>query len=122
MAQSGLHSRKRQTLSPLEHSIPGKSGNDDSASRTMSSNNHDTALGRIRRAAALAELRMRLSRALSVAPAALTLGLAAAAVVLGAHKLAPERVSEPHAYLLFSGIAALVVIAHGVAFFLRLPP
>jgi hypothetical protein len=88
----------------------------------MSSNNHDTALGRIRRAAALAELRMRLSRALSVTPAALTLGLAAAAVVLGAHKLAPERVSEPHAYLLFSGIAALVVIAHGVAFLLRLPP
>ncbi|MBL9021415.1 MAG: hypothetical protein JNL21_04415 [Myxococcales bacterium] len=79
-------------------------------------------LGSIRRAAGLAELRMRLSRSLRVAPLSVTIALALAAVTLAAHKLAPERLPEPRAWLVFAGIGGLLVVVHAVAFLLKLPP
>ncbi len=79
-------------------------------------------LRRIRRAASMAELRMRLSNALRWAPVVLTTGLTLSAVLLAVHKVAPYYVSEAHAVLGFTGLACSMVAALGAAFLRRLPP
>ncbi|HVY47164.1 MAG TPA: hypothetical protein VHB21_14855 [Minicystis sp.] len=79
-------------------------------------------LGRIRRAAALAELRMRIARALAVLPTALTLALAAAAIVLVVRKVLPHRLTDHGARWLLAVDGAVALLAVVVASARRLPP
>src|SRR5688572_5334190 len=79
-------------------------------------------LGRIRRAARLAETRMRIARAVAISPVVLSLAVATAAVLLAVHKIAPEKLPEQQAYLGFAVAAGLAVSALVVAFARRLPP
>jgi hypothetical protein len=79
-------------------------------------------LGQIRRAATLVELRLRLARALRALPTVLTAVLAIAAVTLAVRKVAPDLLSNRHAWEILAGGAAVVLIALAVAMVRRLPP
>jgi hypothetical protein len=79
-------------------------------------------LGRIRRAASVVELRMRISRALRALPPALTLALAIAAGTLAVRKTLPDHLSEARARQILIASAALVILAVVIALVRRLPP
>lgn len=79
-------------------------------------------LDRIRRAAFVVELRLRLGRALRALPSALTLALAIAAGTLAVHKALPGQLSEPRARQILLGAGLLVVATLVVALLRRLPP
>ncbi len=79
-------------------------------------------LQRIRGAARAVELRMRLDGALQVLAYVATGALAAAAFVLGAHKIWPHRVPELLAVRLFVAVGVAAVVALLVAAARRLPP
>jgi len=69
-----------------------------------------------------AELRMRLARVLAVLPTALSLALAASAVVLAVRKLWPGLLPDRWAVGILIGAGALVVLTVLVALLRRLPP
>lgn len=80
------------------------------------------ALGKIRSAAAAVERRMRLARALRVAPAVLTAGLCGVAVVLVTRKVWPATLSEPRARQLLVAVGVAALAALVVAALRKLPP
>src|ERR1700729_3719453 len=79
-------------------------------------------LGQIRRAATLVELRLRLSRSLRALPAVLTAALAVTAVTLAVRKVAPDVLSNRHAWEILGACAAAVLAAVVVAMLRGLPP
>jgi hypothetical protein len=81
-----------------------------------------TELGKIRRAAAVVELRMRLARALQVLPSALVVALAITAVTLSARKIAPDRLSNLRAIEILAGAFALALLALVAVMLRRLAP
>jgi hypothetical protein len=82
----------------------------------------DRQLGHIRRAAAVVELRLRLARALRVLPHALTVGLVVAAPTLVVRKVAPDMLSNRHAWEILLVAGGAVIVALAVAMLRRLPP
>lgn len=79
-------------------------------------------LARIRRAARLVRVRMRLDCALSALPSALTAGFAFAAATLAVRKVLPAQLSEWRARELLVGALALSLLWLLVAALRRLPP
>ena len=80
------------------------------------------ALGRIRRAGLMVELRLRLRRVIEIAPLAACIGLMLAGLVLAAHKLLPGRVSELQTRVTFYGLGVAVLVAVIVQALRTLPP
>jgi hypothetical protein len=76
----------------------------------------------IRTAAARAELRMRLGRAVAILPSALLGALGLAAVVLSVRKVLPERLSERGARWMLVAVGCALLGALAVAALRRLPP
>jgi hypothetical protein len=79
-------------------------------------------LSRIRRAAGVVELRLRLGRALRAFPTALTLALAVVAGTLAAHKALPEHLAEHRARQIVIAAGLLVLATVIVSMLRRLPP
>ncbi len=79
-------------------------------------------LARIQRAAFFVELRMRISRVLSVLPPALCTALAAAAGTLAVRKIAPDMLSETRARQVLIGAGVFVAVMIAGALLRRLPP
>jgi hypothetical protein len=88
----------------------------------VSETNQPRQIGQIRTAAQMAELRMRIARALRVLPASLSLALGAAAMVIVARKVWPLRVSNERTWLLLFVDLALVLVVFAIAALRRLPP
>jgi len=79
-------------------------------------------LSRIRRAAALVTLRLRVMRAIRYLPTALTFALAVVAGTLACRKLLPAFVSEHHARQVLWGAGIFVVVVALVGLLRRLAP
>jgi hypothetical protein len=77
---------------------------------------------RLRWAATVVELRLRLGRALSVLPAALVAALTLAAATLSVHRSLPQLLSARHAATILGGAAVLALAAVVLAAARRLPP
>ena len=76
----------------------------------------------MRTAAARAELRMRLGRAVAILPATLLGALGLAALVLCVRKVLPERLSERAAWWMLAAAGCALLAALAVALLRRLPP
>jgi hypothetical protein len=79
-------------------------------------------LDRIRRAAKVVELRMRLDRVIRAAPVVLTIAFAAAAVTLVIRKTLPNVLAEPRARQILIAVAVSAVAALIASALRRLPP
>lgn len=79
-------------------------------------------LSRIRRAAAIVSLRLRIARAVRYLPNALTLAFAVVAGTLACRKLFPDHLSEQRARHILIGAAAAVVAVALVGLLRKLPP
>ncbi len=79
-------------------------------------------LSRIRRAAAIVSLRLRIARAVRFLPNALTLAFAVVAGTLACRKIFPDHLSEQRARHFLIGAAASVVAVALVGLLRKLPP